>query len=198
VSLAKLRFLLTGTGGQGLILAAIMLAEAGIKAEKNVAQSQSYGPEARGGACRAEVIIGNEEIYYPKVEIPDFVLTLSHEAYKKYGLHLSEDAVLIVDNSYVPEVKPRDRNFYALPITKTARNEFGSEQSANIVALGVVCALSKVVALENVQQAVQLRAPKGTVERNLKALELGWQLCFEKEKSITSHVHSEGDQSCRI
>jgi 2-oxoglutarate ferredoxin oxidoreductase subunit gamma len=184
--MSKQEFLLTGTGGQGLILAAIMLAEAGINAGQNVAQSQSYGPEARGGASRAEVIIGNVEIHYPKVEKPDFVLTLSQEAYKKYGLHLNEDAILIVDNSQVTEVKPRSVNFYALPITKTARTQFGSEQSANILALGVVASLSGEIHWENVLQAVQQRAPKGTVERNIKALELGWQMGMEAGKVMSS------------
>lgn len=174
--MAKLEFLLTGTGGQGLILAAIMLAEAGINAEQNVAQSQSYGPESRGGASRAEVIISNEAIYYPKVQNPNFVLTLSQEAYKKYGLQLDEDAILIVDNSQVTEVKPRSTNFYSLPITITARIQFGSEQSANVVALGVVASLSGNILWENVLQAVQQRAPKGTAELNIKALELGWQM----------------------
>src|SRR5689334_19151440 len=99
--MANQKFLLTGTGGQGLILAAIMLAQAGINAGQNVAQSQSYGPEARGGASRAEVILGYESIQYPKVQNPDFVLTLSQEAYKKYGLPLNDNTVLIVDNSQV-------------------------------------------------------------------------------------------------
>ncbi len=184
--MAKQEFLLTGTGGQGLILAAIMLAEAGINADQNVAQSQSYGPEARGGASRAEVIIGNDTIHYPKVEKPDFVLTLSQEAYKKYGLHLNEEAILIVDNSQVTEVKPRSINFYSLPITKTARTQFGSEQSANVVALGVVASLSGKIPYEKVIQAVQQRAPKGTEERNIKALELGWQMGMEAGKVMSS------------
>lgn len=174
--MAKQEFLLTGTGGQGLILAAIMLAEAGINAGQNVAQSQSYGPEARGGASRAEVIIGNEAIYFPKVEKPDFVLTLSQEAYKKYGLHLNEEALLIVDDSYVTDVKPRSKNFYSLPITRAARAHFGTEQSANVLALGVVAALSGQIAMENVLQAVRQRAPKGTADQNSKALEIGWQM----------------------
>ncbi|KUO77933.1 MAG: 2-oxoglutarate ferredoxin oxidoreductase subunit gamma [Desulfosporosinus sp. BRH_c37] len=177
--MAKQEFLLTGTGGQGLILAAIMLAEAGMNADQNVAQSQSYGPEARGGACRAEVIIANEAIYYPKVEKPDFVLTLSQEAYKKYGLQLNENAVLIVDNSQVSEVKPRSSNYYSFPITKAACIQFGSEQSANVVALGVVASLSGIIPLHNVLQAVQQRAPQGTVKRNIEALELGWQMGLE-------------------
>ncbi|EHQ91244.1 2-oxoacid:acceptor oxidoreductase family protein [Desulfosporosinus youngiae] len=184
--MAKQEFLLTGTGGQGLILAAIMLAEAGISAGQNVAQSQSYGPEARGGASRAEVIIGDERIHYPKVEKPDFVLTLSQEAYKKYGLPLNEEAVLIVDNSLVTEVKPRSKNFYSLPITKACRTHFGSEQSANVVALGVVASLSSEIPWEHLRQAVESRAPKGTAERNLKALELGWQMGMEAGKVMNS------------
>lgn len=196
--MAKQEFLLTGTGGQGLILAAIMLAEAGIYAGQNVAQSQSYGPEARGGASRAEVIIGNVDIHYPKVEKPNFVLTLSQEAYKKYGLHLNEDAILIVDNSQVTEVKPRSRNFYSLPITKTARTQFGSEQSANVVALGVVASLSGEIPWENVMQAVEQRAPKGTAERNIKALELGWQMGLEAGAKLdTIHRQNEGDEQWR-
>ena len=196
--MAKQEFLLTGTGGQGLILAAIMLAEAGINADQNVAQSQSYGPEARGGASRAEVIIGNEAIHYPKVERPDFVLTLSQEAYKKYGLHLNEEAILIVDNSQVTEVKPRSRNFYSLPITKTARAQFGSEQSANVVALGVVASISGKIPLEQVLQAVLHRAPKGTEKQNIKALELGWQMGVEAGvKQETRLCQNEGDEQWR-
>ena len=204
--MAKQEFLLTGTGGQGLILAAIMLAEAGINAGQNVAQSQSYGPEARGGASRAEVIIGDETIHYPKVERPDFVLTLSQEAYKKYGLPLSEEAILIVDHSQVTEVKPRSKNLYSLPITKATRTQFGTEQSANVVALGVVASLSGQIPWEKVLQAVEQRAPKGTAERNIKALELGWQMGLEagrqRDRTLetplkTTHCQNEGDEQWR-
>jgi len=174
--MAKQQLLLTGTGGQGLILAAIMLAEAAVIAGQNVVQSQSYGPEARGGASRAEVIMSDEVIFYPKVRKPDLVLTLSQEAYKKYGLNLTEEAILIVDNTYVTEVKPRSKNLYSLPITKVARTQLGFEQSANVVALGVVAAFLRTIALEDVRQAVRQHAPKGTAERNLRALDLGWNL----------------------
>ncbi|KGP76857.1 2-oxoglutarate ferredoxin oxidoreductase subunit gamma [Desulfosporosinus sp. Tol-M] len=177
--MTKQEFLFTGAGGQGLILAAIILAQAGINAGQNVAQSQSYGPEARGGASRAEVIISNEAIHYPKVEKPDFVLTFSQEAYIKYGLHLHEDASLIADNSQVTEFTPRSSNFYALPITKTARTHFGSEEGANLVALGIVASLSGRISLDNVLQAARQWAPQGTTERNIKALELGWQMGME-------------------
>ncbi|AFQ45042.1 2-oxoacid:acceptor oxidoreductase family protein [Desulfosporosinus meridiei] len=194
--MAMQKFLLTGTGGQGLILAAIMLAEAGIYAGQNVAQSQSYGPEARGGASRAEVIIGDEDIYYPKVERPDFVLTLSQEAYKKYGLHLDEEAILIVDDTQVTEVKPRSKNFYSLPITKAVRAHFGSEQSANVLALGVVASISGYLSMDNVLQSVKHRAPKGTTEQNIKALEIGWKMGLKaRENQNNKHSQNEGDES---
>ncbi|CAA7601440.1 Pyruvate-flavodoxin oxidoreductase, central domain protein [Acididesulfobacillus acetoxydans] len=173
--------LLSGTGGQGLILAAIMLAEAAVLAGHNVVQSQSYGPEARGGASKAEVIISDEKIYYPKVQTPGLVLAMSQEAYRKYGLNLDEAAILVVDSTYVLEVKPRQKNFYALPITRLTRSELGGEQSANVMALGVVAALGNLLTREQVTQAVLNRAPKGTAKRNLKALEIGWQLGREAE-----------------
>lgn len=177
--MAKQQVLFTGTGGQGLILAAIMMAEAGIIADRNVVQSQSYGPEARGGASKAEVIMSDEEIHFPHVHNPNAVLTMSQQAYQKYGLNLEEDTILITDSTLVEEVKPKNKNFYALPITRLTRNEFGTEQSANVVALGAVAAITGFVSQEEVRQAVLKRAPKGTGERNLKALDLGWTLGVE-------------------
>ena len=181
--MSKRQFIFTGTGGQGLILAAIVMAEAAVLSRLNTAQSQSYGPEARGGASKAELIISDEDVHYPKVRQPDFVLTMSEQAYKKYGLNLEEDAVLIVDDTYITNVKPRSRNLYSLPITKTVRSAFGDEQSANIMAVGVVAALSETVPFEQVRQAVTRKVPKGTVDRNIKALELGWNL--GREAKIT-------------
>lgn len=91
-----------------------------------------------------------------------------------------------VDNSQVTEVKPRSTNLYSLPITRTTRTQFGSEQSANVVALGVVASLSGQLPWEKVLQAVQQRAPKGTADRNIKALELGWQMGMEAGKVMNS------------
>ncbi len=182
--MAKQQALLTGTGGQGLILAAIMLAEGAVSAGKNVVQTQSYGPEARGGASKAEVIISQEEISYPKVKNPDLVLAMSAEAYRKYGLPLGEETVLIVDSTFVQEVKPRLKNFFALPVTRLTKAEFGSEQSANVVALGVVSAVSGWLSHEDVRQGVLQRAPKGTTERNLAALELGWRMGLEAKAQV--------------
>lgn len=173
--MSKQQFLFAGTGGQGLILASIIWAEAAILAEQNVAQSQSYGPEARGGASKSEVIVSDQAIHYPKVRQADYVLTMSRAAYKKYGINLRDEAILIVDDTYVPEFKIR-ANLFSLPFAKVARNHLGGEQSANIVALGAVAALSGMLPLEIVRQAVTTRVPKSSIELNLLALELGWQL----------------------
>lgn len=177
--MAKQQLLFTGTGGQGLILAAIMMAEAGIISGRNVVQSQSYGPEARGGASKAEVILNDNEIDFPHVKKPDVVLTMSQKAYQKYGVSLGEDTILITDSTLVHDDNFKRKNSYAIPITKLTRNEFGTEQSANVVALGAVAAISGYISKEDISQAVLKRAPKGTGERNLKALEIGWKLGLE-------------------
>ena len=95
---------LVGSGGQGVILASVILAEAAILAGKNAAQSQSYGPEARGGACMAQAVISNGELGFPKVRIPSFLMALTDQSLEKYGKNLPEDCVILVDSSLeIPE-----------------------------------------------------------------------------------------------
>ena len=99
----KTNIRLTGTGGQGLILAGIILAEAALLEGKNAIQSQSYGPEARGGASKAEVIVADEAIHYPKVLESDYLLAMSEKAYEKYHSGMKDSSVLIIDTTFVPE-----------------------------------------------------------------------------------------------
>lgn len=174
----RMELRLSGTGGQGLILASIILAEAAVQEGNNVVQTQSYGPEARGGASKAEVIIDREEIDYPKVDVPDLVLTMSESAYKKYGDHCKEDGLVLVDGTFVKDVESGGRTV-VLPITRRAREELGKEIVANIVALGVINGLTSVVSDESLKQAVLKRAPKGTEELNARALELGLSMARE-------------------
>src|SRR4030042_598640 len=127
---------LAGSGGQGLILAGIILAEAaGIYDGKFVCQTQSYGPEARGGASKAEVVISDAEIDYPQAIQPDVLPALNHKSLHTYLADLKPEGLLIVDADMVPEV-PVER-FVALPFTLLAR-ELGKEVVANIVALGAL------------------------------------------------------------
>lgn len=179
---------LSGSGGQGLILAGIILAEAAIIDGQNVVQTQSYGPAARGGASKAEVIISPEEIDYPKVERPDVFLGLNQESVLKYMTGCKENALAIVDAGLVNHVPASKARVYALPITETARKQVGRELVANVVALGALSALSGMVTKESVTTALLRRVPKGTEDMNRKALELGFGLA---EQALTSAVVGE-------
>lgn len=176
-----LEFRLSGSGGQGLILAGIILGEAAVLAGKNAVQSQSYGPEARGGASKAEVIVSDGPIDYPKVSRPHVVLCLTDESYRKYGSEVDPEGVIIVDDSMtVPGVgDPVQAELYRLPIISTARDQIGRAMTANIVALGCICALTKVVDVQSLESAVLERVPAGTGEINLKAFRAGLSIASE-------------------
>jgi 2-oxoglutarate ferredoxin oxidoreductase subunit gamma len=167
--------ILSGTGGQGLILAGQILADAVIRDGKNAVQTQSYGPEARGGASKAEVIISDGEIDYPKVTTPDILLVMSKEALKKYAGSIKENGILIIDNTNITDPLPKGANVYALPYTRLAKENLGKEMFANVVALGALAAISGIVTKESLQSALMSRIPPGSEALNKKALELGWQ-----------------------
>ncbi|MDD4570090.1 MAG: 2-oxoacid:acceptor oxidoreductase family protein [Tepidanaerobacteraceae bacterium] len=165
---------LSGSGGQGLILAGIILAEAAILDGKNAVQSQSYGPEARGGASRAEVIISNINIDYPKVSNPDVLLALTEEAMLKYKYDLQQKGLLIIDSGIE---KPEDSyKILQVPILETAKNQVGKIIVANILALGVLTMATGIVSKESIEKAVLERVPKRTKELNKKALYEGFKL----------------------
>ena len=164
---------LSGTGGQGLILAGIILAEAALLEGKNAIQSQSYGPEARGGASKAEVIIADEAIHYPKVLESDYFLAMSDKAYAKYKGGMKQDSVLIVDTTFVDAGEnSKAKAVYAVPITELAIAATGRELTANICALGVMAALG-IVEEVALKKAILKRIPKGTEELNMKAFAAG-------------------------
>ncbi len=167
---------LSGSGGQGLLLCGIVLAESAILDGKNAVQTQSYGPEARGGASKAEVIIADSEIYYPKVRKPDIFLALTQEAYDKYVGSLKDDGIIIVDQS-VEATDIKCKNKYCLPILETAKEKVGKAMVANIVALGTINQITELVSPDALERAVLNRVPKGTEELNKKALEAGRNIC---------------------
>jgi len=172
---------LSGSGGQGLVFAGTILAEAiGIYDGKNVAQTQSYGPEARGGASRSDIVISSGEIYYPKSLRLDLLLALTQESCDRYFMKLKEDGILILDSDLVNQ--PPARDFYSFPFTRITKERLGTSIVANVVALGTIAALSKVVSKESLIEAVKKRAPKGTEELNLSALELGYELARKRKR----------------
>jgi 2-oxoglutarate ferredoxin oxidoreductase subunit gamma len=164
---------LAGEGGQGMILAGIILAEAAtIHEGRNAVQSQSYGPEARGGASKSEVVIADGEIDHPEVLDPDVVVALSQEAFRKFGGSLKPGGLLIVDSEKVDAKNAT--HAISLPITRMAFETTGRVITANTVALGVLVGLTGMVSREAIQKAILARAPRGTEEMNRKALDAGF------------------------
>jgi 2-oxoglutarate ferredoxin oxidoreductase subunit gamma len=164
---------LTGSGGQGLILAGVILAEAAILDGKKAIQSQSYGPEARGGSSKAEVIISDDEIDFVKVQKCDMLLCLTQDAYDKYGKAFT--SVLVMDSGLQLKY-PEPEKVVKIPILDTASEKIGKPMVANIVALGAVNGLLNLVGKESLAEAVLSRVPRGTEELNKQALEAGYGL----------------------
>ncbi|MBQ1918497.1 MAG: 2-oxoacid:acceptor oxidoreductase family protein, partial [Schwartzia sp.] len=164
----KQTFRFSGTGGQGLITAGIILAEAALLDGKMAIQSQSYGPEARGGSSKAEVIISDEAIHFGRVMHPETLLVMSQEAADKYSADCTPDSLIITDSLFVENV-PVSAHRVDLPITRTAVSTCGKALFANIVALGAVAALTNCVSIESLTKAVLDRVPKGTEDANKKA-----------------------------
>lgn len=172
----QLELRLSGSGGQGLITAGIILAEAALKDQKNAIQTQSYGPEARGGASKAEVIISNDVIDFPKVTLPNMTLALTQIASDKYISDITEDGTIIIDDSITLPEYIKAKHIYKVPIIKTAINEVGKEIVANIVALGLIVGLTKIVSEESLEAAILSRIPRGTEDLNKLALQKGYEL----------------------
>ena len=167
---------LSGTGGQGLILGGIILASAAVLDGFNAVQSQSYGPEARGGASKAEVIIADEAIFYPKVEEADIFLAMSQAAYEKYSPQIKAETIIILDSTLVKDAKDGGKGaVYQIPITELAQKETGRSMTANIVALGTIVGITGIVSEQALSKAVFARIPAGTEDLNMKALQAGMQ-----------------------
>lgn len=172
----QIRF--SGSGGQGLITAGIILAEAAMLEGRNVVQTQTYGPEARLGSSKSEVIISSGQIAYPEVTTPDAVLCLSQEAARKYAPKVAPETLVIVDSTLVPDDIPCPGRVVRLPITETAV-AVGARVVANSVALGAFNALTGVVARESLSKAVAARVPAKFADLNQKALEAGEALAAQ-------------------
>ena len=176
---------LSGSGGQGLILMGIILAEAiGIYDGKFVAQTQSYGPEARGGSSKAEVVVSDQEIDYPKALRLDLLLAMNQKSCDDYYMDLKPNGILIVDSTFVNQVPiPRA---YQIPFTRIARDKFKREMVANIIALGAISKLTPIVSAKAIEAAVLARVPKGTEKLNRDALRAGMSAAKKIEKTILS------------
>jgi len=181
---------LSGSGGQGLILMGIILAEAiGIYDGKFVAQTQSYGPEARGGSSKAEVVLSDVEIDYPKAMNLDLLLAMNQKSCDDYYMDLKPDGILIVDSTFVNQV-PISKAF-RIPFTRIARESLKREMVANIVALGAITKLTSIVTPKAIEAAVMARVPKGTEKLNRDALKAGMAAAMKARKASVPQMLSE-------
>ncbi len=170
----EIRF--SGSGGQGMILAGIIMAEAAsIYNGKNAVQSQSYGPESRGGASKAEVIISNESIDYPKATAIDCMLAMTQEACTKYHHDVKPGGTLLIDSDEVKNIPTGNFRLLGYPIIETARKELGKTIVANIISLGMISEITGVVSHEAIEKAVLSRVPPAFLELNKKALQIGFE-----------------------
>jgi 2-oxoglutarate ferredoxin oxidoreductase subunit gamma len=171
---------LGGLGGQGIVLAGVILGTAAaIFDGKNATQTQSYGPEARGGACKSEVVISDSEIDYPKLERPDLVGVMSQEAFEKYVEGIKPEGVVIYDPDMVPSFKEiRNAKVYAVPTVRMAE-KLGKRIVANMVMIGSVTAASKILDPRAVEKAIVRFVPRGTDKLNLEAFRTGYDFTLK-------------------
>ncbi|MFZ2633551.1 MAG: 2-oxoacid:acceptor oxidoreductase family protein [Desulfosalsimonadaceae bacterium] len=172
--------IVTGFGGQGIILAGRILGQAAALGDKKESTLvQSYGPESRGGACAAQVIVSDTIIQYPYIKTPDILVCMSQSAYEKYIHDLKPEGMLITDKDLV---KPAgDRDFLDIPATRMAE-ELGRKMMANIIMVGFVTAVSGAVSLEAAREAVTESVPKGTEKMNIQAFTKGYEYGLSKLK----------------
>jgi len=171
------RIVFTGSGGQGVITASIILAEAAaIYEDLNAVQTQAYGPEARGGATRADVILSRDPIRYPKVIHPNYLVCLTQEAYNKFANIIRPGGLLLTDSNYVKLERKVDARQVALGMYKAVLEEIGKPIVFNICMLGALLGLTRMMKVETLEKVLEKRIPPDFMELNKKALALGLRL----------------------
>jgi 2-oxoglutarate ferredoxin oxidoreductase subunit gamma len=173
----RCRMVFSGSGGQGVITAAILLAEAAVLHENLTAtQSQVYGAAARGGATRSDVIISDEEILYPKVIQPNVLVCLTQEAYNKYSSIIRPGGLLLTDERYVTQAKKVDARQVELPMYQQVMDAIGKPIVFNICMLGAVMGLTRLVTPESIMKVLEQRLPADFIAMNRQALDIGMEL----------------------
>ena len=175
--MGRSRLVFSGSGGQGVITAAIIIAEAAvIHEQKNAIQSQSYGAAARGGATRSDVIISDTPIYFPKVNQPNILVSLTQESYNLFSPIIRPGGTLLVDSRYVSVGKKVDAKHISLPMYDTVMNEIGNPVVFNIFMLGTLLGITHLIQKTSVLKVIEKTVPKDFMEMNEKALALGFQM----------------------
>jgi 2-oxoglutarate ferredoxin oxidoreductase subunit gamma len=171
------RLVFSGSGGQGVITAAIILAKAAVMFEgKNATQSQSYGAAARGGATRSDVLISDSEIYFPKVVQPNILVSLTQESYNTFSGIIRPGGLLLVDSRYVFIEKKVDAKHISLPMYDTVMEKIGKPIVFNICMLGALLGATQLVRGESIIKVLETTIPKDFMKMNKTALELGIEM----------------------
>ncbi len=175
MSASRIEIRIGGTGGQGLILSAKMLADAMAASGKRVAQSQAYEPTSRGGFCNADLVISDGEVDFPLVTAIDYLVLLDRLAVQRSWPLLNPGALVIADTKLCPDLPEGEYRRHHLPLSVTAV-ELGSERVTNMVALGALVAFSGICDREQIAHAVRAETPRGFLDLNMDALEAGYSL----------------------
>lgn len=183
-----------GFGGQGIVLAGYITGKAvSLYDGKSASMTQSYGPEARGGACASGVVISDDAskpVDYPKVREPDILVVMSQEAYHKYIDALKSGGILIYDADLVTPEPPRtDIQSYAIPATRIAEEKLGKRIVANVVMLGALVSLTGIVSEDSMRKAIQTTVKKDFVELNDQAFDLGLEAA--KQAEVATHAQNQ-------
>ncbi|MFQ5879606.1 MAG: 2-oxoacid:acceptor oxidoreductase family protein [Dehalococcoidia bacterium] len=189
---ARVEVTLGGFGGQGIVLAGYILGRAAaVHAGRNAVMAQSYGPESRGGACKTDVVIAEEDIALPQVTSPDVVVVMSQEAYQEYAVGRPAHSLLIIDQDLVEpdEEHEKGRVILRAPATRLAE-ELGRRVVANVVMLGFLCGATRVVDGGAMNDAVAASVPRGTEELNVKAFEAGFEYA---QRGVSGVEKGEGE-----
>jgi len=168
---------LSGFGGQGIIMMGMVLGRAATIYDNRYATlTQSFGPEARGGACSAQLIVSDETILYPYLTAPDILVAMSQEAYEKFEPVLKDGGILIIEENLVRPHEHHGRvKEYRIPATRIAEG-VGNRMFANMIMLGFMVAVTGVVQKESLVNAVRDTIPARLLEKNLSALEKGYEI----------------------
>ncbi len=170
----RTRLVFSGSGGQGVITAAIILAEAAVIHEgMNATQSQTYGAAARGGATRSDVILSDAEIHFPEVTQPNILVCLTQEAYTSFSPIVRPGGVLLTDSRFVTTFKKVDAKQIELPVYETVMEKIGKPIVFNISVLGALIGITELIDPASIMEVVKTRVPRDFVEMNSRALELG-------------------------
>jgi 2-oxoglutarate ferredoxin oxidoreductase subunit gamma len=175
----------SGYGGQGIIRSGLIIGKAtSLYEEKNSTLTQSFGPEARGSACSAQLVISDERVLYPYITKPKVLISMSQEAYNKFVPNLAEGGTLIIDDDLVkPGEVRKDVRLYSIPATRFAE-ELGARIAANICMIGFFTAVTEIASPDSMKKALHGLVPSRYMDLNLRAFDKGYEYGKERVKEV--------------